>query len=107
GTLSSVLASGAFVFTQPGQHIVKLKATNGMGCNIEVADTIQVAEKPVADFSVDKTEACIGPVEVNFQNLTPDAISHRWTFNQNVTATNDANPTKILTRDGEYNVQYI
>lgn len=107
GTFTSASSSGVFVFTQTGQYIVRLKATDAQGCSVEVFDTIQIAQKPVADFATDKTEACIGPLEVNFQTLTPDAIAHRWTFNQNVTASNDANPTKILTKDGAYNVQYI
>lgn len=100
-------SSGSFVFTTAGRYIIRLTATDASGCSIVVRDTINVYNKPVAEFTLDKTEACSGPVVINFQNLSPDATTHRWTFGTGISPSDLANPSVIYTREGSFNVQYI
>ncbi len=99
--------SGSVVLSTAGKYIVKLTASDESGCSIVVWDTINVSSRPVAEFTLDQTEICTGPVTINFQNATPDATMHRWTFSNGVAGVNTANPSVVFTKDGLYNVQYI
>lgn len=99
-------ASDSIIISQPGIYYVTLNVSDDKGCTKIVRDTIEVFEKPKVDFTLDKSSACIGPVAVNFTNLSSsDVITHAWTFSYS-TNSSDKNPTKTFVRDGLYNVLY-
>ncbi|NNF01391.1 MAG: PKD domain-containing protein, partial [Bacteroidia bacterium] len=67
------------VYNQPGNYAVQFRVCNTAGCEITVAQNLQVYPSPNADFNAD--EACEGTA-TNFTNATPNqnGISFMWNF---------------------------
>jgi len=76
---SSTTTDGLHTYTPPvpsGGYIVKLIATNALGCVDSISQTVStIYSKPIADFSVAKSDICLGTKAV-------------FTDNNNSTATN-------------------
>jgi gliding motility-associated-like protein len=92
------------VFLQPGSFTVTLQASNGCS-DTTTTRTIQVFEKPKADFSLLPNPACVGET-VSFKNLTPAATGISWRFADGFTS-NAQNPTRVFTTAGNYPVTLI
>lgn len=106
GSNTSTKGKDSISISQPGIHILTLNVKDDKGCTKTVRDTVEVYSKPIVDFTLDKTEACIGPVEVHFTNLSSsDVVKHAWEFSYS-TNSSDKDPVKIFTTDGTYNVAY-
>lgn len=99
--------TGRVLLKVPGKYVMKLTASDELGCSNTFYDTIIVYERPKADFSNDNKTACAGPLEVNFKSLTADAITHNWTFGSGILTSNEADPVRILNREASYNIRYI
>lgn len=67
-------------FTQPGEYEVRLVIRNSKGCvDTSYSVLIEVGEKINGDFTVDKTEICVGD-SVQYTNLTNDPRVDAWHF---------------------------
>ncbi len=106
-TFISEKDSGSVIFNTPGKYIMKLVASDNFGCSNTFYDTVNVYEKPKADFSNDKSIACTGPLEVNFKSLTSDAVSHNWLFSNGILSSSEANPIRVFNNEASYNIKYI
>ena len=92
-------------FTDPGQHIVHLVATNDTsGCTVTRSDTFTIAI-PISDFTFDDGEGC-KPLEVNFSDLSQDAFTYSWDFGDGGSSST-ANPTHTYQEIGTYTVTLI
>ena len=102
----SVLHSPVITFTTPGDFFVKLIATNASGSDsIISSQPIHIENKPVVQFSLNKSSACQGEV-VNFTNQSAVYDSCQWDFGDGVTS-NQTNPTHIYATAGTYNVTLV
>ena len=86
GTSSSVLTPPAKIYASPGIYHVKLSSTFS-ACADSAKRDIYVYDKPVVDFTADKSGTCKPPLVVNFTNTSPDAVkaSDLWTFGDGAT----------------------
>ena len=89
-------------YSSEGNFTVTLTASGDGGEN-STSETITVAYPvPVANFTMDKTEAEPGET-ITFTNSTQNAISYLWDFGDDKTST-DENPTHAYSSDGTFTV---
>lgn len=79
-------------FTTPGMHSVTLTVNAG-GCTDDTTITFFV-EEIIADFVSNPTYSCEDPMLINFTNLTTNAVSYFWSFDNGDTSTVE-NPSTI------------
>ncbi|MGN7820360.1 PKD domain-containing protein [Chitinophaga sp. 22536] len=96
-------------FTETGSYNVISLVTNSKGCRTSSDPmTITAKEAPVLSFTADKTQSCVAPLTVTFQNTstntTGDPVSYVWDYGDGTTGT-DA--THIYTAEGSYTVSLI
>ncbi len=90
-------------YTTAGTYTVELAVRNECGVDKEVKELfITVVDQPVADFTSDVTESCVG-VDVQFTDLSQNAATWSWSFGDGATAT-DQNPLHSYTVAGVYAV---
>ena len=75
-------------------------------CKDSVKKSITIAPNPVANFSPDKTFQCQPPFDVNFKDLSANAVSWFWDFGDGTTSTLQ-NPTHTYTNFGTYAVKLM
>ncbi|MEM6319405.1 MAG: PKD domain-containing protein [Bacteroidota bacterium] len=69
------------LFRNAGTIPVSLVATALNGCPADtMRTTIDIWEKPFADFSLQKTAVCGTPTKVIFDNLSPLNLDYQWSF---------------------------
>lgn len=94
---NSVTQDGFSQFTNTrlvdSTFIVKLFASSEHGCRDTAIQGITVHPKPVATFTVDKTEGC-GPFTVNFTNTSQISTVHKWYFGDGDSA-NTTSPAHV------------
>lgn len=73
-------------------------------CTDSISKTITVNPPPIVSFSSDKTIACEGPMQVNFQDNTLNAGTWTWEFGDGGTST-QRNPAHTYIAAGDYNVK--
>ncbi|NLA25673.1 MAG: PKD domain-containing protein, partial [Bacteroidales bacterium] len=92
-------------YTDVGEYTVSLNVSNINGSDSETkTNYITVTPYvviPVADFSTDVTNTCVGIV--NFTNNSEDASSYLWDFGDGNTST-EINPTHVYTENGTFTV---
>lgn len=94
-------------FNTPGNYRISLVATNTNGCPADTAFVdLTVHPNPIAGFTIDKTEECGAPAEVNLNNTSSDNLSNEWDFGNGQTGT-DRSPTLIYDDAGTYTIQLI
>jgi gliding motility-associated-like protein len=74
-------------------YVVKLYASSEHGCRDTAIQGITVHPKPIAAFTVNKTEGC-GPFTVNFTNISQISASGKWFFGDGDTSS-VTNPAHI------------
>ena len=107
GTVSTT-ASPAHTYTRAGSYTISLtyKTINGCTGTVNYYGTMQVREKPVADFAV-QTEVC-GNTPVLFTNKTKGYVTgYIWDFGDNTANYWDGNPTHQYQSEGQYTVRLI
>lgn len=89
-------------YTAPGVYQVKL-VNRYASCSDSITKNIRVIGSPAIDFTSASQGSCRAPFPVNFQDLSPNAISWQWNFGDGGTST-QKNPVYTYTRAGEYDV---
>jgi gliding motility-associated-like protein len=98
----STKLSDTSTYPAPGVYTVKLVNVYDQ-CKDSASRPLVVMDKPVVDFTAPVTTACKGPLTVNFQDISPDAVSWQWDFGDGTTGTGNS-PSHIYNSPGDYNV---
>lgn len=93
GSPNSNFTNPTHLYTALGNFPVILISSDGT-CRDTATVNVKIANKPVVDFSVNKTTDC-GTTVVNFTNLTSLASSYLWDFGDGTTST-AINPLKLF-----------
>lgn len=103
GSTSSNLIE-QYQFSEPGSYPVSFVVENNYGCSDSIVSTLEVYEKPIADFVSDT--ACLG----SFSNLTSTSIANSsviqnyiWDFTD-TTIFNSSNVSYLYSTEGVYQV---
>ncbi len=100
--VTSTLAALTHAYTQEGDVLVKLTATNG--CSSDVfTQTISVHQAAIAGFMPSTTLAATGDT-ISFVNTSQNADSYLWDFGDGTGTSIDVNPTYAYTNAGSYTV---
>lgn len=89
-------------FATPGLYTVKLVNTYA-NCTDSVTRSIYVRPNPTVDFNAPNVISCSAPFTVNFQDLSPGAVSWQWNFGDGGTSTQQ-NPSHQYNTEGQFNV---
>ncbi len=89
-------------YSAAGTYEIKLIANFG-NCTDSAFRKITILQKPVADFSIDKTNSCATPFNTNFTNLSLNGVDYSWSFGDGGTST-DINPSHAYTKEGIFDV---
>lgn len=96
---------------QSGQILnVELIATNIFGCRPDTAHkTLYTFSNPTPSFTMNVDSGC-GPLQINFNNTTPNAVNYHWYFG-NGSDTTQTNPSTIYlpsaVNDSIYTIKLI
>ncbi len=103
---TSTIFEPSHTYTTPGSYSVQLIVTNTNGCHDTVTHSGIINIGTIhADFTTPAT-ACAGS-PINITNTSaPTPVSSAWTFSDGTTS-NAANPIKIFTTAGTYNVKLV
>lgn len=99
---SSASTSPTKTFTAAGKFNVVL-FNKYAECADSIARIINVLAPPTVDFLSNTQGSCKGPLTVNFQDISPDAVSWLWNFGDGATSTQQ-NPSHTYNNTGEYDV---
>jgi len=100
---TSTIQNPTHSFTTAGSYQIVLTTTNVSGCSSTYIDTVNINEKPTANFTA--TSACQGSGTVFTDASTPtNIVSWSWNFGDGQTST-AFNPTHVYGISGIYSVQ--
>ncbi len=102
---SSTDTTPAKTYATSGTYNVTLSNTYAY-CTDSVTKPVTIAPSPVAKFSSDKVFKCQPPFDVNFQDLSSNAVSWQWDFGDGATSTLQ-NPSHTYNDFGYYPVKLI
>ncbi|MFC2106903.1 PKD domain-containing protein [Bacteroidota bacterium] len=109
---TSTLQDPTHVFSAPGLYHVSLTIEDINGCENLITRTVQVNNKPLADY--DYTKACLNDSSLFFdQSISTGSgvVSWHWDFDDPSTTPNDTsnlqNPGHVFSGLGTYNVSLI
>jgi gliding motility-associated-like protein len=72
-------------------------------CLDSLTKQIKVVTRPTVDFTAPKKTSCKAPLTVNFQDISPDAVSWQWNFGDGGTST-QKNPAHTYNSAGYFDV---
>ncbi len=98
----SIKLNDTSTYATAGTYTVKL-INNYSNCFDSVTRTVVVRPNPSVDFTAPNTIACRAPFIVNFQDLSPNAVSWQWNFGDGGTSTQQ-NPSHQYNTTGQFNV---
>ena len=95
-------------YGSPGTYTVKLIATNSFGCTriLTQAALITIYPDPVANYTVNRQNACDSTTVFQFSSAALGATSHQWTFS-NAYVTNQVNPAVVFGQYGSFGVTLV
>lgn len=94
-------------YTYPKKGIFTITLQSKFGaCGSTISKSIEVLDKPVVDFSVDKNQYCQAPFPVNFSVQTTETLTYKWDFGDGQSST-DKNPAHIYQYEGDFNVTLV
>jgi PKD repeat protein len=106
---TSSLVSPSHTYTEEGQYVITLTATNDCG-SITYSEAVNIiidsaSSAPSASFSASTQNGC-GPLTVEFTDASSnDPTSWNWTFEGGTPATStEQNPTVVFNDAGDYSV---
>ena len=102
---TSTLLNPNKIFAIAGTYQVKMVANFG-ACLDSVTKAVTIRSKPTVSFSNNPNGACSAPLNVQFSNITTDAVSYVWKFGDGGTSTNDI-PTYTYNQSGVFDVTLI
>ena len=88
-----------------GSYLVKLVA-NYNTCSDSASKFVTVNALPVVNFTSNDSINCKAPFTVNFQSLSPTAVTWNWDFGDGNTSTLQ-NPSHTYTSSGNYTVKLV
>jgi gliding motility-associated-like protein len=100
--LQSTKPSDTSTYHTPGTSAVKLINVYAE-CTDSVTKPLVVMDKPVVDFTAPVATSCKENFTVNFQDISPDAVSWQWDFGDGQTSTQQ-NPSNTYAVEGSYAV---
>ena len=103
-TIDSV-QNPSLVYSNAGIYNINLLAVSDLGCAAAASNTIEVFEKPVADFLPDPLFGS-PPLTVTFINNTTGGSNYTWEFGDNSSGAGP-NPSHIYSDTGTYMVTMI
>jgi PKD repeat protein len=93
-----------FLYSQPGIQEIQLTASTTSGCSYTITKAVNILPEPKADFSFTPLSGP-PPLAVTFTNLSTDATSFAWRFNDSDNTTSNLNnPAFTFTEVGQYAV---
>jgi len=93
-------------FNQPGKYYVTLQL-NDFGCIDIYGDTVEIFERPNADFIIDNNVGCAPyTVEFNDNSAGSTSITYLWDFGDGTTSS-DPSPTHTYNNPGVYPVSLL
>lgn len=92
-------------YLKAGVYNVDLIATNKFECKDTIRKTVQMNQKPKAQFSMDKDKGCI-PLSVSFLNESLNANYSKWNFDDGNNSANTST-NNLFTKVGELNIELI
>ncbi len=100
------------VYQNAGLYTVRLKATNISGSDDTVmVNLIEVFDKPTANFAGGPRVNYLPKGDVNFINLSTNAIAYIWTItntkDKSIITDTNASPSIKLTKAGTYSVKLV
>lgn len=99
------------LYTEPGQFPVTLSVSTTEGCvdtlYLTQVDLININPKPVADFSVDRTEADICNSVIHFTNHSQGAVNYYYHFDDGYNYSEKESPSYKFYNSGDHNIYMI
>ncbi|MCB9245031.1 MAG: PKD domain-containing protein [Flavobacteriales bacterium] len=95
---TSTAMGGSHTYSGNGSRTITLKVVSSNGCTSESSRTIEVYERPFANFAISNT--CEGEL-TRFVNTSLNGASYSWTFGDGSTSTIE-NPTHQYASSGSY-----
>lgn len=107
-TYSSNFLAPTHQYITDGTYAVKLIGISDFGCKDTLTRDITIYNKPLAIFTVDKTEGCV-PLCVTFSDNSTDGLgvnSRKWIFEDNGISVLES-PEKCFNSDGDFDISLI
>ncbi|MCB9245032.1 MAG: PKD domain-containing protein [Flavobacteriales bacterium] len=95
---TSTAMGGSHTYSGNGSRTITLKVVSSNGCTSESSRTIEVYERPFANFAISNT--CEGEL-TRFVNTSLNGASYSWAFGDGSTSTIE-NPTHQYASSGSY-----
>ncbi len=92
-------------FADTGSYAVTLKVTTLSGCVDSTVQTVAVKPRPAVDFAFDPLYG-EAPAQINFTNLTTNAVSYVWYFGEGDPVA-DVNPTYTYQNNDTFNIVLV
>jgi gliding motility-associated-like protein len=96
------------IYDEPGEYSVNLTITSPFGCTISknYNDWITIRESPIADFTFTPEQPTIFNREVEFTDLSIDAMNWIWDF-AGIDFSDVQNPTFTFPDTGVYDIELV
>lgn len=94
------------IFTQNKDQLIQLITTDNIGCKDTVEKTVPIFI-PKADFESEYKSVCTN-INFNFENLSTGVeLKYYWTFGDNLDASEEENPVRTFSKEGNYDVKLV
>jgi PKD repeat protein len=101
----SEVASPSAIYTETGEHLVRLIETNIYGCSDTTSQWVDIYGQPLADFEIPVHQGC-QPMRVVVQNTSEQALTYHWWVSPAFESP-DAVPELLLHEPGIYSVRLV
>ena len=91
------------VFESTGNYPISYQIEDVFGCKDDSSFTFTVYDLPSVNFDFNPSYGT-APTTIQFNNLSQNAVSYLWDFDDNGTSSIDENPTYLYTDNNVYNV---
>jgi PKD repeat protein len=103
--VNSTATSPTYVYTNAGTYIVKLIATNNIGCSDSITQQVVVNPMPAAGYTINSNAQCLTGNSFSFTNnsviTTGSLTQHSWSFGDGSSATT-LNASRSYAAPGTY-----
>ncbi|MCB9447412.1 MAG: gliding motility-associated C-terminal domain-containing protein [Flavobacteriales bacterium] len=104
GTGTSNLQDPVYLFAGSGTYLVKLVATDSVGCSDSIQKGVTLGAKPTVNFN-DTASGC-GSLYVQFSNFSNGGTLYAWDFGDGSTSSQNS-PAHNYTSPGNYDVTLV
>jgi len=106
GFISQTGTNANLTISTPGTYNITLRSTSNSGCVSIATKSLILAQRPVADFIVNKSRFCEPPAIVNFTNNSSNTTAWNWNFGNSVGASSQ-NPSVTYNSPGSFLTRLI